>query len=77
MCLNFRHLKIIGFIFGINGKLMVLGVPILNHITVSPKGLGLKELILLLKGNQIITDHRPSLIQVLSTLFAQVQYFNI
>ena len=34
MCLNFGHLKIINFPFGTNGKLIVLGVPILKHITV-------------------------------------------
>ena len=28
------HLKTINFLFGTNGKLMVLGVPILKHCTV-------------------------------------------
>ena len=34
MCLNFGTLKIINFPFGTNGKLIVLGVPILTHIMV-------------------------------------------
>ena len=34
MCLNIGHLKSINFPFGTNGKLMVLGVPILKHLRV-------------------------------------------
>ena len=34
MCPNLGHLKIINFTFGTNGKLMVLDVPVLKHITV-------------------------------------------
>ena len=34
MCPNFGTPKIINFPFGTNGKLLILGVPILKHITV-------------------------------------------
>ena len=34
MCLNIGTHKTIDFPFGTNGKLMVLGVPILEHISV-------------------------------------------
>ena len=34
MCLNIGIPKILNFPFGTNGKLMVLGVPILKHIKV-------------------------------------------
>ena len=34
MCLNIGTLKTVNFPFGTNGKLMVLGVPILKHFRV-------------------------------------------
>ena len=34
MCLNFGTPKIINFPFGTNGKLIILGVPIMKHIMV-------------------------------------------
>ena len=35
LCLNFlRHLKIMNFPFGTNGKFIILGVPILKHFRV-------------------------------------------
>ena len=34
MCPNFGTPKIINFPFGTNGKFIILGVPILEHITV-------------------------------------------
>ena len=37
MCPHFGTLNIINFTFAINGKLMVLGVPILKHIRVNIK----------------------------------------
>ena len=37
ICLKCGHLKIINFPFGTNGKLIILGVPILMHITVINK----------------------------------------
>ena len=37
MCLIMGHLKSINFPFGTNGKLMVLGVPILKHFRVDYK----------------------------------------
>ena len=38
MCLNFGTPMNINFPFGTNGKLMVLGAPILKHIRVPSKG---------------------------------------
>ena len=34
MCFKLGHLQSINYPFGTNGKLMVLGVPILNHLRV-------------------------------------------
>ena len=34
LCLKFGHLKIMNFPFGTNGKLMILGAPILKHFRV-------------------------------------------
>ena len=34
MCLNIGTLKTVNFPFGTNGKLMVLGVPILKHFSI-------------------------------------------
>ena len=34
MCLNFGTPKLINFPFGTNGKSIILGVPILKHMTV-------------------------------------------
>ena len=34
MCLNYGTPRIINFPFGTNGKLIILGVPILKHIMI-------------------------------------------